>query len=113
LTIQRSLGDQRRVLGEMQSELCTDARAIASTNAESTPAATLNFIATINAEDRGGGGAGVDLGVVRALVGFGTPADRRGWARALHRVQGFLAAYKAQYEAAGRKVEAALGISGT
>jgi hypothetical protein len=71
--IRRSLEAQRTYFSLPPSDLCTDARAFAAANAQTTPPGTLQFLATFG---RLKGAAGLDA-LYNTIQRFVTPADNR------------------------------------
>ena len=105
--IKRSFDAQRRFLTEAPSDLCADAQSIASTNAQTTPAPTLSFIAKTDASLKA---AGLD-GLIEVLLAFGTARDRKALARSAKLSEQDGAAVKSLIESDSPKVLASLGLS--
>jgi hypothetical protein len=105
--IRRSLEAQRKRFSLPPSDLCTDAHALAASNAQTTPPTTLQFLATFGrAEKAAGLGALIDT-----MQPFVTPADNR-LIDADNRLNDRLtAAEKALQAAEAPKIVSALGIS--
>jgi hypothetical protein len=107
--IKRSFDAERRYLAQVPSELCTDARAVASTSAETTPTATLKFIAATTAALEAAGLKGLTQ-VLHTFARGNT--EKREIANVNQLLTRFYAAAKASLEAVAPKALGALGISG-
>jgi hypothetical protein len=107
--IKRSVEAQSRFLALAPSDLCGDARAIASTNARTTPGPTLNFVAGASAI---AGEAGLG-GLTHALVTFGAHTDQGGIASANRLRQQLAAGLASVTGRVALKVLVALGLHAT
>jgi hypothetical protein len=98
------------VLAQAPSELCSDAQAVASSNGEKTPAATLKFIANTEAVDKEEG-LGVDLSVFHAFERFGTRSDASVYLNVGHLLLQLASAGTAQALSTTQKAGTALGLT--
>jgi hypothetical protein len=105
--VKRSLEAQARFVEQAPSEICADARAIASTNAQQTPVATLQFIANLTALEKESGLRGVQ----DVLVAFATKNDRHEYTSARRRLERSAAAETTLLESVLSKIVAGLGLT--
>jgi hypothetical protein len=106
----RFIAAGRVFLSAPPSDLCTDARALAASSAQTTPPGTVTWLAAyqriINAQHRG-----LD-GFIRVLGRFQTPADRR-FANGIDNLAVILTADQNSFLSAEvPKLEASLGLTG-
>jgi hypothetical protein len=104
--IKHALDGLHRIFTHIPSELCADARAVASTNFQTTPSATSQFIANAGASLNGPGVGGL----ARVLGAFRTRADQHVFANIMHLIGQSQTAFEAQGQACGTKLEIALGL---
>jgi hypothetical protein len=105
--IKRDVQAERRWLSLAPSALCSDAQAVASTNAQNTPAATLHFIANTTARANARGSRDLLAG----LAAVARRSDGRRLVSTRKPISRLAAADKALIDSVGAGVLEALGIT--
>ena len=106
----RFVDSERRFSGLTPSDLCGDARALAASNAQTTPPGTLNWLATFGRYATGSQNGGTAF--LKLLARYQSPADRSLILANNRLVKQSNSALRSLVTTESRKLFSALGLSG-